>query len=140
MSPRYLLDTDHISLFQRRHPQVVTRVLAAPASELAVSIVSVGEQLQGRLTVIRRARSQAEAARGYSRLRETLTFYQNMDVIGFDEVAARQFATLRGHGVRIGTQDLRIAATAMVAGLVVVTRNSRDFVQVPGLIVEDWTI
>lgn len=140
MSPRYLLDTDHISLFQRRHPQVVARVLATPASELTVSIVSAEEQLQGRLTVIRRARSPGDVARGYARLRETLDFYQTLAVFDFDEEAARQFDALRGQGVRIGTQDLRIAATALVTASVIVTRNRRDFAQVPGLALEDWTV
>ncbi len=36
--------------------------------------------------------------------------------------------------------DLRIAATAQARGLILLTRNTRDFSQVPGLVTEDWTI
>lgn len=140
MNPRYLLDTDHISLFQRRHALVVARVLATPPAQLMVSIVSVDEQIQGRLTVIRRARTQVDAARGYARLRETLAFFQALAVVDFDEAAAGVVNTLRSQGVRIGTQDLRIAATALVHGVIVVTRNGRDFAQVPGLTIEDWSV
>lgn len=139
MSPRYILDTDQISLFQRGHPKVVTRVHTTPPAELAVSIISAGEQLQGRLAVIRRARTQADVARGFARLRETLDFYQTQTVVDYGEDAAKQFDALRAQGVRIGTQDLQIAAIALTTSATVVTRNRRHFEQVPGLAIEDWT-
>jgi tRNA(fMet)-specific endonuclease VapC len=40
----------------------------------------------------------------------------------------------------IATMDLRIASIALCQGLTSLTRNSRDFSRVPGLVVEDWTI
>ncbi len=43
----YVLDTDHISLYQKAHPQVVTRVQAVRADALAVTIISAEEQLRG---------------------------------------------------------------------------------------------
>jgi predicted nucleic acid-binding protein len=55
----FILDTDHISLFQRRDPHVTARVLATPALELATTVITVEEQLRGRLDGVRRARSDA---------------------------------------------------------------------------------
>lgn len=57
----------------------------------------------------------------------------------FDAAALTEFDRLKAMKLRVGTMDLRIAATALSRGLTVVTRNERDFAQVPGLKVEDWT-
>jgi tRNA(fMet)-specific endonuclease VapC len=59
----FILDTDHISLFQRHHPHVSARVLATPPLELATTIVTVEEQLRGRLERVRRARTDEEVVR-----------------------------------------------------------------------------
>jgi len=61
-------------------------------------------------------------------------------VLPFDEPAAIEFDAFRSQGVRIGTMDLRIAAIAVSNDLAVLTRNTVDFGQVPGLHVEDWTV
>jgi tRNA(fMet)-specific endonuclease VapC len=138
MSPRYLLDTDHVSLYQRRHPHVVTRVLATAPADLAVTTITLGEQVQGRLAMIRQAQAQVDAARGYLRLRETVAFYQAIPLVDYTPAAIAHFEALRRQGIRIGTQDLRIGAIALAEGFVLVTRNARDFAQVPGLMLEDW--
>jgi tRNA(fMet)-specific endonuclease VapC len=61
-------------------------------------------------------------------------------VIEFDQAAAAEFNRLRSCRVRIGTMDLRIAAVALTRGYTVLTSNTRDFSQVPGLTTEDWTV
>jgi tRNA(fMet)-specific endonuclease VapC len=139
MTMRYLLDTDHVSLLQRRQAQVVARLIALPPSDVAVTIITVDEQFQGRLAVIRQAKTQLDAARGYERLYETLRFYTSVTVALYDAAAVARFDELRRQGVRVGTQDLRIAAIALTQGATVVTRNVRDFGLVPGLLMEDWS-
>ena len=76
----------------------------------------------------------------YAKRMETVRFYCSVPVVPFDDAMEREFETLRARKTRIGSQDLRIAATARVRGLTLVTRNHGDFQQVPGLIVEDWSI
>ena len=41
-------------------------------------------------------------------------------------------------GTPIGPYDVLIAGQALQRGLVVVTRNTREFSRVPGLDVENW--
>jgi tRNA(fMet)-specific endonuclease VapC len=36
--------------------------------------------------------------------------------------------------------DLRIASIAISRNLVLLTRNVRDFIKVPKLVTEDWTV
>jgi tRNA(fMet)-specific endonuclease VapC len=56
----------------------------------------------------------------------------------FDEEAAARFLKLRKQGLRIGTMDLRIACIVMEHNAVLLTRNTKDFEQVPGLKFENW--
>jgi tRNA(fMet)-specific endonuclease VapC len=50
------------------------------------------------------------------------------------------YDSLVNQKIRIGKQDLRIGAIALSINATVVTRNQRDFSQIPGLMLEDWTI
>ena len=113
-------------------------MLAHPSAQLAVTIVTV-EELRGRLRQIRRATSGASRIEAYRRLREALDFFSQIRVLHFDEAAHTRYEVLRRQGIRSGIQDLRIAAIVLTAGGILVTRNARDFRQVPGLIVEDWS-
>jgi tRNA(fMet)-specific endonuclease VapC len=81
----FILDTDYISLFQRHHPQVSARVLATPPLELATTVVTVEEQLRGRLERIRRARSDAEVVRAYQNLLATVLYFRTITIMDFDE-------------------------------------------------------
>ena len=138
---RFILDTDHISLYQRENIVLRERIEAIPQGQIAVTIISFGEQVQGWLAQIHHAREdRAKVVRGYQWLQETLDYFAEMQILPFDEAAAEEFRRLRWQRVRIGTQDLRIAAIALANGCIVITRNHRDFERVPGLAAEDWTI
>lgn len=135
----YILDTDHISLLQHRDLHIIAHLKRVPLSLRAVTVISLAEQVQGRLAVISKAKGEVEAGRAFQRLYETNEFYRAVHVLPYDESAAQMFEQLRLQKVRIGTQDLRIAAIALTRDATVITRNLRDFHQVPGLLVEDWS-
>jgi hypothetical protein len=54
-------------------------------------------------------------------------------------LTAEHYGMLRKQKIRIGTQDLRIASIVLAVNGTLVTRNQRDFAQVPELTLEDWT-
>ncbi|WP_148594300.1 type II toxin-antitoxin system VapC family toxin [Aquisphaera giovannonii] len=68
-----------------------------------------------------------------------LSDYAASEVVPFDGAAATIHETLKGQRVRIGSMDLRIASIALARGLILVTRNVRDFQRIPGLSTENWT-
>jgi tRNA(fMet)-specific endonuclease VapC len=48
-------------------------------------------------------------------------------------------ASLEAQGLNVGDNDLWIAATALVSGEILVTRD-QIFKRIPGLVVEDWSL
>src|SRR6266446_1832011 len=139
-----LLDTDHFSILQeRRQPAssyLETRMQLLPPRTVKTSIVSFQEQTRGWLAWLHRARKPAELLKGYYFLQELLRYYNKVEVLPFDAAALAEYQRLSAMRIRIGTRDLRIAAIALVHGATVISRNLRDFRQVPGLVVEDWTV
>ena len=139
---RYILDTDCFSLWQQNHPMMVQRV-EVNAENLAVTIVTVEEVIRGRFNVIRQASEPSQADKlvlAYTSLWDTLDDFKNLNILKFDRNASTIYKEFRRQRIRIGTQDLRIAAIVLANNAILVTRNYRDFSQVPGLVQEDWTI
>ncbi len=138
--PLYVLDTDIAGFLQNSHPKVVARLRTLSADDLVVtSLVTFGEDLSGWMPACRRAPSGAARALAYSRLQKGLEFYLDTRCLPFDDVAARIFDQMRSQKLRVGTNDLAIAAITLAHNGVLVTRNVKDFENIPGLLWEDWT-
>ncbi|MEL7224717.1 MAG: type II toxin-antitoxin system VapC family toxin [Cyanobacteria bacterium J06576_12] len=58
-------------------------------------------------------------------------------ILDYNAVADGYFREFRKAGVRVGTQDLRIASIVLAHGGVLLTRNRRDFEKVAGLSFQD---
>jgi tRNA(fMet)-specific endonuclease VapC len=67
-------------------------------------------------------------------------FWCRYQILSFTEPAIQRFQHLLSAGLNVGKMDLRIAAIALENGLMVVTRNQRDFSRVPGLTTVDWSL
>lgn len=134
-----LLDTDTFSLLGASHPKVTTR-LAAATDQVAITIVTRVEALQGRLAFLTRAATGAEVLRAQQWLLRTEADLARLPTVPFDTAAAAVFDRLLGtKGLKkIGRADLLIAAIALARRATLVTRNIKDFRPVPGLPTENW--
>jgi tRNA(fMet)-specific endonuclease VapC len=135
----YVLDTDHLSLYRYGHPEVSARIEATPADQLAVTIITIEEQLRAWYTQVRRARDRDHLARAYQGLFEAAETSKYIRVLPFTSRAIERYLNLRNQLPRLGKMDLSIAAIALENDGIVVTRNRRDFEQVPHLQLEDWS-
>jgi len=136
----YVLDTDHVSLSQREHVAVLQRMVEVSKNFLAVTIVTVEEQIKGRFKLIKRASKGQQLVQAYTDLQATLAYFNTIKVLPFNETANAYYETLRQQKIRIGTQDLRIASIVLSSNGILVTRNRKDFSKVPDLAMEDWSI
>jgi tRNA(fMet)-specific endonuclease VapC len=137
---KYLLDTDHVSLHEAGHPPLRQRLASISPTDLGVSIVTAEESLRGRVAILSRKLDGAGRLRGYAKLLETLRFYATITIVPFDQACETAFQGLLASRLRIGNRDLKIAATALASQCTLVTRNQRDFAQVPGLLLDDWSV
>jgi tRNA(fMet)-specific endonuclease VapC len=134
-----VLDTDTLTLLLRGHARVCQHVAEQDSNELCVSIITIEEMLRGWYTQIRRAKTDEQIERAYAALQQAVQVASRLPILAFDHAVIQRFAELRKHKLRIGTNDLKIAATVFENQAVLVTRNRSDFRRVPGLMFEDWS-
>ena len=136
----YILDTDHVSLFQRENPLVLERIKKINNEHIAVTVITVQEQMRGWMNVINRYGNTDSLIWSYQGLFDAVKFFYTINILNFDQAVYDIYLKLKSQKRRIGTQDLRIASIALSVDGIVVTRNQKDFGQVPNLGLEDWTI
>lgn len=136
----FVLDTDHVTLDQHGHSLVSARIRRAGSAQVAISVVTVEEQMRGWLAVIRSTTSAQKRAAAYAQLRMAVSYFATFTMLDYTLAADALVIDLRRQGIRIGTQDLRIAAIALTNQATLVTRNEQDFRRVSGLSIENWSL
>lgn len=122
--PLYLLDSNIcIYLVAGRSLEAKARVEACAPGEVAASSVAFAEVMMGA------HRLGTEDA--------TRALFAQVVVLPFDEAAGLAYA---GLPFKRGRFDRLIAAHALALNLTLVTNNPRDFNDVEGLRVENWTL
>jgi tRNA(fMet)-specific endonuclease VapC len=136
-----VFDTDILTEILSGNPAYAERIATVPVPEQAVSIVTVEEIVRGRLNVIR----QAEAGKGrialeqaYRLFEATLGDLREVRILSYTEPAETLLKAWRKQRLKGSTHDLRIAASCIATSATLITRNRRDFQDIPGLSVEFW--
>ncbi|NIL98263.1 MAG: type II toxin-antitoxin system VapC family toxin [Planctomycetales bacterium] len=135
-----VLDTDHLVELDVASPVGLTlaKRLEEAAEETATTIISAEEQFRGWLAQIHRLRDPHQQIVAYQRLGRRIEFFAAWHVLQWDASSADVFQDLRRQRVRVGTMDLKIASIVLVHDATLLSRNLRDFRQIPGLKVDDW--
>jgi tRNA(fMet)-specific endonuclease VapC len=122
---KYMLDANTWILLLAGHPNVVARVSNCIEGELALSAIVFAEIAIGSW------RGKAPS------IVVTDQLPKRFPPLPFDTLAAKQYAQLP---FRRGSFDRLIAAHVLSLGLVLVTNNEKDFADIPGLKIENWTL
>ncbi len=134
----FLLDTNVVSELRRphkTHPRVATWADAVPPTEMFLSSITILELETGALLLGRRDAAQGKLIRQWVHDRVLAAFQQR--VLPVDTSVALRCASLQVPDPR-PYRDSLIAATALVHGLTVVTRNSADFESMAVDVVNPW--
>ena len=136
----FVLDTNVVSeLRKARHGKadacVVDWADQADAPTLYISAITVLELEMGVLQVERRDARQGAALRAWLNDRVLVEFTDR--VLTIDTAVARRCARLHVPDPR-AERDALIAATALVHGMTVVTRNTADFVPTGVALLNPW--
>ena len=138
-----ILDTDCLSLLDREKylesSKLRQKLEPFSPDELFTTIITFEEQMRGWLSYIAKSKTIEQQIFAYQMLHSFLESYRNTAVLDFDENAAKVFQDLKSQKIRIGIMDLKISSIAISRKAILVSRNLRDFEQVPNLVVKDWT-
>lgn len=123
--PRFLLDTNIcIHLIEGLSDVARRRVEVNASGTVVTSVIAYAEVMRGADLASARARRVTDA------------FFDACPVLSFDAQAALAFRTVP---FKRGKFDHLIAAHALALDLTLITANPRDFAEIPGLRVEDWS-
>ena len=136
----YLLDTNVVSELRKAKTgkadlQVIAWAQSVLPSSLFLSAISVLELETGILLIERRDAAQGKMLRQWLETQVLPAFAER--ILPVDTIVARQCATLHVPDPR-SDRDALIAATALVHGMTVITRNVADFAATGAQLLDPW--
>ncbi len=128
----FVLDTNTLIYFFRGQGEVKSNLLSHAPQDIAVPTIVVYELFVG----IEKSPFSEKRSKQLHQLINTI------NLLPFDLSSSIHAAGIRAHlealGQKIGPIDTLIAATARANRGILVTRNTREFIRVPDLAIENW--
>jgi toxin FitB len=136
----YILDTNVVSELRKAkagkaNHRVIAWASSVPAGSLYISAITVLELEMGVLQIERRDRAQGTVMRAW--LDEHVMPAFSGRILAVDAQVALRCARLHVPN-RVAERDALIAATALVHGMTVVTRNVIDFAATKVALIDPW--
>lgn len=132
---KYFLDTNIISyIIKGKYPKIIEHLKKIPAQSIVIPSIVKAELEFG-----------ARNSGNYEKIIVSyMTFLEPFDVKDFDSDASYYYGLIRQEllekGSPIGPNDLLIASTVMANNGTLITHNTKEFIRIEDLRVEDWTI
>jgi predicted nucleic acid-binding protein len=137
-----ILDSDIITLiFYGRHEKLNKRIeQLSQHDELAVTVITYMEILQGRFDSIIKAANDAELVAAMKRFNASRDLLESFRLLEVNAVAAQHFKEMmkRKKRPRMKRGDMLIASVALAYDALLVTRNTKDYEGLIGLKFENW--
>ena len=89
--PLYIFDTDSLSLYARGNESLIAHRTQTPVNELAVTVVTVEEQISGWYDLVRRAQNAEQLERAYLRLSQAIELLSKFPVLPFTRAAIDRY-------------------------------------------------
>jgi len=133
----YLLDTNVLSETRKKRADagVIAFLQAAEASSLYVSVLTLGELRKG---VAKKMREDEYEAKRLTDWVDGLEYSFADRILGIDAATARLWGDWSSERPR-PVVDTLLAATAVLRGLTLVTRNIRDVRGIPVKLLNPWS-
>ena len=139
----FILDTDSTSLFLAGNQKLINRV-TNEVPNVVTTIITVQEIFNGWAGRVNNPAEANNLVRIYGKLWQTTKFLKTIEILKFSELANTYHQNLilkhKFLAKKRLEKDIRIAAIALSFEGTIITRNHKDFAQVPGIKIEDWTI
>ncbi|MBX7209985.1 MAG: type II toxin-antitoxin system VapC family toxin [Verrucomicrobiaceae bacterium] len=135
-----VLDTNHFRVVAEGADaaDVLDQRARKQEAEIFLSVITVQEATGGWLGLINGMTAGRAQVRAYASFQKTIAAFGKFDILPFDDDAAERFHALKKAFPNDGTMDLKIAAICLAHDMTLLTRDTGDFKDIPGLRVENW--
>ena len=130
---KWMLDTDTCIAIIKKDPVALKKLRGKSIGQVGISSITLGELAFG-------AEKSSRPKDAHGALDE---FLLALEITAFDEYAAMRYgevrASLARRGKPIGPLDTLIGSHAHAMDVILVRHNTREFAQLDGLRLEDWS-